>query len=94
MESWSFPVAKTDAMNHHSRAFFIIPFSEADLIIQSVKEDDSSEFRHSRPTGVLCIDFDDPLEFLGGPEVLEEFYEDYSLYLFSLFAACSMRDGS
>jgi hypothetical protein len=94
MQTWSFPVAKTDKMHNHSRSFFILPFSEADLVSQNGDHVEASVGPENRPVGVLCIDFDDPLEFLGGQEVLEEFCRDYSLYLFSLFAACSMRDGS
>jgi hypothetical protein len=81
-------------MHNHSRSFFILPFSEADLVSQNGDHVEASVGPENRPVGVLCIDFDDPLEFLGGQEVLEEFCGDYSLYLFSLFAACSMRDGS
>ena len=99
MEKWGFTPEMTDKMNHHSRAFFAIPFSEHDItdyenmggidpqtVEPVVKSDD--------PTGVICVDWDDPLKMLRDNEVLEEFFEEYKLYRFSLFATCAMRDGS
>jgi len=94
MKTWGFSDEKTDTMHYHSRAFFVLPFSESDLVSPSENGAEASERGKISPVGVLCIDWFDDLEFLDGEEILEEFCSDYSLYLFSLVAACSMRDGS
>jgi hypothetical protein len=81
-------------MNNHSRAFLGIPFSESDLEVVSKPQENSRGPSSIAPLGVLCVDWDDPLEFVTDPNVFQRFPYYYSHYLFSLFAACSMRDGS
>ena len=81
-------------MNNHSRAFLGIPFSESDLEVVSKNQENSRGPSSIAPLGVLCVDWDDPLEFVTDPNVFQGFPYYYSHYLFSLFAACSMRDGS
>jgi len=81
-------------MNNHSRAFLGIPFSESDLEVVTSHRENPIGRSSIDPLGVLCVDWDDPLEFVTDSNVFEKFPYYYSHYLFSLFAACSMRDGS
>ena len=94
MKNWGFSPDMTDKMLHHSRALLAIPFSESDLEKTDSANKSTSAAGFDRPMGVICIDWDDPLDFVTGDEVFEEFISDFSVYRFSLFAACAMRDGS
>jgi hypothetical protein len=94
MKKWGFTPAMTDRMLHHSRALLAIPFSESDLENTDSANKPTSAAGTDRPMGVICVDWDDPLDFIDGDEVFEEFISDFSVYRFSLFAACAMRDGS
>lgn len=94
MKNWGFTPSMTDSMLHRSRALLAIPFSESDL----EKTDSANKLIFvvgtDLPMGVICVDWDDPLDFIDGDEVFQEFISDFSVYRFSLFAACAMRDGS
>jgi len=94
MKNWGFTPAMTDKMLHHSRALLAIPFSESDLERTDSANKPTSAAGTDRPIVVIGIDWDDPLDFIDGDEVFEEFISDFSIYRFSLFAACAMRDGS
>jgi hypothetical protein len=95
MEKWGFTEDMTDNMNHKSRAIFAIPFSDDDISTYSTGNDSAVVgAKTTRASGVICVDWDDPLKFLVGNEVLDEFFSDNSIYRFSLFAACAMRDES
>jgi len=94
MKNWGFTPAMTDRMLHHSRALLAIPFSESDLEKTDSANKPTSAAGTDRPIGVICVDWDVPLDFIDGDEVFEEFISDFSIYRFSLFAACAMRDGS
>lgn len=94
MKNLGFTQPMTDKMLHHSRALLAIPFSESDLEKTDSANKSTSAAGFDRPMGVICIDWDDPLDFITGDEVFEEFISDFSVYRFSLFAACAMRDGS
>lgn len=94
MENWGFTQLMTDKMLHRSRALLAIPFSESDLEKPDSANKSISADGTDLPMGVICIDWDDPLDFITGDEVFEEFISDFSVYRFSLFAACAMRDGS
>ena len=94
MITWGFTPTMTDNMYHHSRAFLAIPFSESDLEKTDLANKPTSAAGTDLPMGVICVDWDDPLDFIDGDEVFQEFISDFSVYRFSLFAACAMRDGS
>jgi hypothetical protein len=94
MKNWGFTSSMTDKMLHRSRALLAIPFSESDLEKTDSANKSTSATGFDRPMGVICVDWDDPLDFITGDEVFEEFISDFSVYRFSLFAACAMRDGS
>jgi len=94
MKNWGFTPSMTDRMLHRSRALLAIPFSESDLEKTDSANKPTSAAGTDLPMGVICVDWDDPLDFIDGDEVFEEFISDFSVYRFSLFAACAMRDGS
>ena len=94
MKNWGFTPAMTKKMLHRSRALLAIPFSESDLEKTDSANKSTSAAGTGLPMGVICVDWDDPLDFIDGHEVFEEFISDFSVYRFSLFAACAMRDGS
>lgn len=94
MENWGFTQQMTDNMLHHSRALLAIPLSESDLEKTDSANNPKSAAGTDLPMGVICVDWDDPLDFIDGDEVFEEFISHFSVYRSSLFVACAMRDGS
>jgi hypothetical protein len=94
MENWGFTQQMTDKMLHHSRALLAIPLSESDLEKTDSANKPTSAAGTDLPMGVICVDWDDPLDFITGDDVFEEFISQFSVYRSSLFVACAMRDGS
>ena len=95
MEKWNLTAVEISGFRHHARAYLAVPFSESDLSWRSGGDADDGSFT---PTGVLCIDWDDPLTTLSNDndrlKELLDFFSEWLVYRFSFVAACLMREGS
>jgi hypothetical protein len=89
MSKYNMTDQEVNGLRHHSRAYFAIPFSESDL---ETDESASNSKESVVPTGVLCVDWDEPLSV--SREGLIDFFLEYAVYRFSFVAACLMREGS